>query len=272
MKGNNDMKKIILFLLIFLCFNLNFFIPIAYAQDPGKELNKVLNSFTGTSIPGLDCGVGGATDGTEKCCNTNITQMQKLPTIPTGLVTDILSNFPLLGGLLSGYKDLANDVDQRFKTLQEFQKNNPGTVCIYGDPKPNASDPNCMCEATSAAMNRPIAELCYKSLGKSKDLASCMGCAASNGVWTGIGCIPLNLQSFVSGFLLSIGIGLGGVIALLCIIYSAFSMQTSQGNPEKIKKAQELLTSCIMGLMLIIFSVFILRVIGVSILKIPFIQ
>ena len=46
-------------------------------------------------------------------------------------------------------------------------------------------------------------------------------------------------------------------------------MQTSQGNPEKLKKAQEMLTSCIMGLMLIIFSVLILRLIGVDILKIP---
>ena len=36
-----------------------------------------------------------------------------------------------------------------------------------------------------------------------------------------------------------------------------------------LKKAQELITSCIMGLMLIIFSIFILRLIGVDILKIP---
>jgi len=46
-------------------------------------------------------------------------------------------------------------------------------------------------------------------------------------------------------------------------------MQSSQGNPEKLKKAQEMITSCIMGLMLIIFSVFILKLIGVNILKIP---
>jgi len=65
------------------------------------------------------------------------------------------------------------------------------------------------------------------------------------------------------------GIGLAGLIALLCIIYAAFMIQISSGNPERIKKAQELLTSCIMGLMLIIFSVFILRLIGVDILKIP---
>jgi len=46
-------------------------------------------------------------------------------------------------------------------------------------------------------------------------------------------------------------------------------MQSSQGNPEKLKKSQDMITSCIMGLMLIIFSIFILKLIGVDILKIP---
>jgi hypothetical protein len=95
------------------------------------------------------------------------------------------------------------------------------------------------------------------------------GASGTVGIWTSIGCISSDLKGFISQTLLSWGIGLAGIIALLCIIYSAFQMQTSQGNPEKIKKAQELLTSCIMGLMLIIFSIFILKLIGVNILKIP---
>jgi hypothetical protein len=65
------------------------------------------------------------------------------------------------------------------------------------------------------------------------------------------------------------GIGLAGGVAMLCIMYSAFRMQTSQGNPEAIKKAQETLTSCITGLVLIIFSVLILRIIAQDILRIP---
>ena len=55
----------------------------------------------------------------------------------------------------------------------------------------------------------------------------------------------------------------------MCIIYSAYLIQFSRGNPERIKKAREYLTSCIMGLLLIIFSIFILRLIGVDILRIP---
>ena len=79
----------------------------------------------------------------------------------------------------------------------------------------------------------------------------------------------LESKRFIEETIFGLGIGLAGMVSLLCIIYAAFTMQSSQGNPEKIKKAQELLTSCIMGLILIIFSVFILRLIGVSILRIP---
>ena len=78
-----------------------------------------------------------------------------------------------------------------------------------------------------------------------------------------------NLQEFIEKTILGTGVGLGGGISLLCIMFSAFQMQTSAGNAEKLKKAQELLTNCIIGLMVIIFSVLILKIIGVDILRIP---
>ncbi len=89
------------------------------------------------------------------------------------------------------------------------------------------------------------------------------------GVWTAMGCIQTNLQTFITENIFSTAIGIAGAIALLCIIYSAFLMQVSQGNPEQIQKAQEMLTSCITGLIMIIFSVLILRFIGVDLLRIP---
>jgi hypothetical protein len=44
---------------------------------------------------------------------------------------------------------------------------------------------------------------------------------------------------------------------------------TSGGDPRKAKAAKELLTSAIAGLLMIIFSVYILDLIGIRILNIP---
>lgn len=261
------MRKILNIITAFFIILTLFITPVINAQDIGKM-------FKGSNIPGLDCGVGGAKDGTEKCCDVDLNQSMKIPTAQLPGIVDLIikgfSNFPVIGASLPFLQNVITEINKRYDTLEKFQQNKPGAVCVYGAPDPAPGAANCVCTAKDPAkMVRPIAELCYKYLGSSKEMGSCMSCAANNSIWTALGCIPLNLQAFVSQYLLSTGIGLGGIVALLCIIYSAFMMQTSRGNPEKIKKAQEMLTSCIMGLMLIIFSVFILRLIGVDILKIP---
>ncbi len=241
----------------------------ASTAAPAQPQN-FLGTISNQSIPGLDCGVGGATDGTEKCCSLALPQINTLPAIPSGSVTDVLSKLPLTGDIINAYNSLSAAATQRLDAIKNFQKNNPNTVCVNGEPQPSATDPNCKCASSSANMNKSIAQLCYNYLSNTSELKDCLACASGDGMWTGIGCIPLNLQSFVGNFLLSMGIGFGGLVAILCIIYSAFMMQTSQGSPEKIKKSQEMLTSCIMGLMLIVFSIFILKLIGVNILRIPF--
>lgn len=88
------------------------------------------------------------------------------------------------------------------------------------------------------------------------------------GIETAIGCIPITDTTAFIGFILRWAIGVGGGIAFLLIVYSAFMIMTSSGNPERLKAGQELLTSAIAGLIMLIFSVFILRVIGVNILGI----
>lgn len=84
---------------------------------------------------------------------------------------------------------------------------------------------------------------------------------------TAIGCIPIlsSKEAFLS-FLLKWAVGIGGGIAFLLIIYAGFMIMTSAGNPERLKAGQELLTSAISGLILLIFSVVILKIIGVDIL------
>jgi hypothetical protein len=107
-------------------------------------------------------------------------------------------------------------------------------------------------------------------LREDKDVISCVNCFTGGGYWSAIGCVQLNsFQDFIEKNVFGWGLGLAGTFALGCIIYAAIQMQLSNGVPEKVKKSQEMITSCIMGLMVIIFSVFILRLIGVTILHIP---
>ena len=68
---------------------------------------------------------------------------------------------------------------------------------------------------------------------------------------------------------LPIAMGLGGVIAFILIVIGGFQIILSAGNPDKVKAGQEMITSAIAGLLLIIFSIFILRLIGYDILQIP---
>lgn len=70
------------------------------------------------------------------------------------------------------------------------------------------------------------------------------------------------------GFVLRWALGIGGGIAFLLIVYAGFMIMTASGNPERIKQGQDLLTSAVAGLMLIILSTFILNFVGVNILGI----
>lgn len=209
-------------------------------------------------VPGVGCGVPDDTKGANLCCTPVSIDCS------FGLF-DYMQVLPGIGGWISDTKD-------RCQSIVDFQAKYPGIKCLYGNEIHNNSG-NCSCtlKNTSITPVPEIRELCKRYLGLSnpKEFAACDRCARS-GFWTGIGCIPLSLEGFVN-YIFTFGIGLGGIVALLCMIYAAFMIQSSSGNPERIKKAQELLTSCVMGLMLIIFSIFILRVIGVDILRIPFI-
>lgn len=93
------------------------------------------------------------------------------------------------------------------------------------------------------------------------------GCPDGKSINSAIGCIPVlsSKEEFLS-FLLKWAVGIGGGIAFLLIIYAGFMIMTSAGNPERLKAGQELLTSAISGLILLIFSVVILKIIGVDIL------
>lgn len=250
------MKRFFAFLIIITLF---FFI-LPFSSLRAQDINEMLDKLSNTSIK---CEIG------DKCCSSiGFNIHVNPPSLPFPF--DKITGF----GATAVNFILDSTINRASGKFEEFLMSIFGihqkTYCQRGTP--SSSDPdNCFCQGEV----RVLSNLCLNinSPKEKEDCLKCVGGGASGeeikGVWTAIGCIKQDLSLFIKETIFGWGIGLAGIIALLCIIYSAFQMQTSQGSPEKIKKAQELLTSCIMGLILIIFSVFILRLIGVSILKIP---
>ncbi len=92
-------------------------------------------------------------------------------------------------------------------------------------------------------------------------------CDGSTGISTAIGCIhALGDENAFLNDLLKWAVGIGSGIAFVLMLVAGFMIMTAQGNPERLKAGQELLTSAIAGLILLIFSVFILKFIGIDIL------
>jgi hypothetical protein len=82
---------------------------------------------------------------------------------------------------------------------------------------------------------------------------------------TALGCIPTHPGAFLNTFL-TILVFLGGGIAFLLMIIGSVFVLTSQGNPERVKRGKEVFVGALVGLLMIIFSTFLLELIGVDIL------
>lgn len=207
----------------------------------------------GLPIPGFNCG---------DASNTKIQGCCKITTITP-------ASRPYTGVL----SVVANFISDKLKTnpILKMQREIGVVPCSNGSPSTpgDQNSPACICIiAPTPVPLSVLVPLCNK-IANSSERTSCENCASNKGgVWTSVGCYNGNVSSFISHFL-EMGISLAGGISLLCIMFAAFQMQTSSGNAEKVKKAQELLTNCITGLMIIIFSVLILKIIGVDILRIP---
>lgn len=249
------MKKI--FLLLFILINsFLFFSGSVSAQTP---TNAPFN-FT---IPGYNCGL--AEDPLKnQCCRVSY---------PSSFIPPDMGPLNFIVNTFSFITNFARDnfIQPIIDIYTSVAKGNISSCYTGLQSIPDPNDPSCRCInaiTPSPAYLGALNDFCQKQF-KFEDRTACLACANDGGVFSGIGCVKTDAKKFIEETVFGLGIGLAGGFSLLCIIYAAFMMQSSQGNPEKLKKAQELITSCIMGLMLIIFSVFILKLIGVNILKIP---
>ena len=250
------MKKIFLILFIFISTFLVFSLVKVEAQTP---TNKPFN-FT---IPGYNCGL--AEDPVKnQCCRVSY---------PSSFIPPNLGPLNSLVNTFSFITNFARDnfLQPIIDTFTSMTKGNINSCYTGVQSVPDPNDSSCRCVnpiTPSPAYLSALNDFCQRQ-SNIADRNACLACSNDGGVFSGIGCVKTDTKKFVEETVFGLGIGLAGGFSLLCIIYAAFMMQSSQGNPEKLKKTQEMITSCIMGLMLIIFSVFILKLIGVNILKIP---
>lgn len=137
------------------------------------------------------------------------------------------------------------------------------TQCISIDPE-EIKQQN---DATAAPF-----DLCAQT--RSPDSAAyqncmkCMGAGQTKNIWTGLGCIRTDTKGLIED-LMTILFGLAGGIALLLMLYGAFTYTTASGDPKKAGQAKEVFGGAVTGLLLIIFSIIILQFVGVTILKLP---
>lgn len=197
--------------------------------------------------------------GINEACNPlTAVYIPQIPNIPQ-------PSLPGVGQIVGFANEVINTAAGPFvKFMNDQLLSFMGQRCYEGEPEITGNPAQCMCRNPKT---RAIVALC-RYINDSNEKKACEDCA-EKGIWTAIGCIDYRFDSFIQNIVFGRGVALAGFITFFCIIYAAFILQTSSGDPQKIKKAQELMTSCIMGLMLIIFSVFILRVIGVNVLRIP---
>lgn len=261
------------FLILFiLLFNKNFVFAIDYdaqikekAKDVVTEVVEDVKEKVEEKIPGAKTEQEEAEDKGKKLDKKNAEKVKSMSEIDSKLKDCSKENDECCLIEIKPPEKLADTGNKTLEAVNQEVETESIKLCggenLYAVTDETTKQCKCIKEDIS------LGKLCER-ISSAGEQAVCKSCS-ERGVWTALGCIDFSLKGFIKNTLLGWGIGLAGVVSLLCIIYSAFMMQISGGNPEKLKKTRERLNSCIIGLILIIFSVFILRVIGVDILQIP---
>lgn len=86
--------------------------------------------------------------------------------------------------------------------------------------------------------------------------------------YTVFGCLSTKPELYVKS-VLSIVFGVAGGLAFLAVLGGSAIVLTSAGYPDRIQTGKDLIVSALFGIILIVFSVFLLRVVGFEILRIP---
>ncbi len=267
-----DMIRRATFLIIALFFILGLPSPTYALVGADVNINRTL--------PGINCGVPNLEsnpDAAQCCYYAPIKSIAKVPWVIENLGGFA---FPLLPNPFRAWN---NARESLLETQDKYAGVKP---CLVGFPKPydiSPADPACRCEIPPPGVRENIIVLCRERFDPAKrgkgvaisgnevarlnnERDQCIKCAADNGYYSAIGCVRFSLTDFMTRWVFGFGVGIAGLFALGCIILAAIKIQLSQGQAETVQQSREMMTSCILGLLLIVFSVFLLNFVGVAIL------
>jgi len=149
---------------------------------------------------------------------------------------------------------------------------NLGTLQSCSGPNDTACPPGSTCQSTGASGSFggyycvPV-NVTPGSASSLPDF-TCPSQFGSKGVDTALGCLPSE-PSALALWVLTWAVRTGGGLAFLLSLWGAITIILAGGDPEKINQGKQIITAAISGLIFIILSIFLLRLIGYDILKIP---
>lgn len=85
---------------------------------------------------------------------------------------------------------------------------------------------------------------------------------------TALGCLPYTRDAFVAT-LLSFIVGIAGAIALVTMLIATFQIMTARDDAKQLESGRNLFFSAVAGLLFLIFSVSLLRLVAGDIIKLP---
>jgi len=103
---------------------------------------------------------------------------------------------------------------------------------------------------------------------KSGNVTYPTGTCGEGAIDTALGCIPYETEGFTKSLLTFLA-GTAGAIALVVMLIATIQIMTGGDNAEQVKKGKELFTGAVTGLLFIIFSVTLLRIVAGDIIKLP---
>jgi len=253
-------------------------IALATFQNPGTFYAKLFAPYTdisGNPFVGAQCAPFGVTSpvASSTCCNIDPSSNPAAFCGPPLGCTNVGSNDPSLCP--------ASCPPERFYCTSEvwvcmnrnacsgFFTGNAGTCRFARCPENMVFDgfnppTNNDCPVLFACCTDPQPAITRALLN-----TGCTTTDGQQGINTAVGCIATTTNIQFLTFVLPWALGVAGGTSFILFIVSAVMFSTSAGDPQRIKSAKQLFWSALTGLIMIIFSVYLLNLIGLQILRLP---